>query len=206
MKILVTEQLPGGATDVACRLSAVGHEITYCHALGQSSAQCVGTSTGGRCPLADPDVAVAVDVRTHEGPLTVREFLGAMCAVRNGTPLVVCGPVSDRRLAPWSDADITCDPEQVVDACTAAASAVGATAHRAVVTAVARVARQMTGHRELAVSLRERRGTIDVEITTARRVQPQVCQAIRTVVRGTLSRYTPNWSYADVRFRTPLYV
>jgi hypothetical protein len=201
MKVLITEQLPGSAAVVAGLLGEAGHQVTYCHASGQSNTQCIGLTSTGRCPLADLEVAVAVDSRTHAGPMTAREF-GALCALRHGTPLVVTGPVPDPAASPWRDADARCEPDRVVDACEEAAAPTGAAAHRAVAAAATRVLRQFTGGQHLAVSLRLRKGAVDAVVTTDRPLRPLVCEAIRMVVRTSLSPYTPSWPYADVRFQT----
>jgi hypothetical protein len=155
---------------------------------------------GARCPLDDVDVAVVLDARTHPGPMTVRE-IGALCALRHRTPLVISGPVPDADRSPWRDADAECDGD-VVDACMAAVSPVGTTAQRAVAAAATRTMRQLSRGQRLSVTLQQRRGTIDAEITTDRRLPPPVREAIRTMVRTTLAPYTASWPYADVRFRT----
>jgi hypothetical protein len=155
---------------------------------------------GARCPIDDVDVAVVVDARTSAAPMTVRE-LGALCALRHGTPLVISGPVPDSYRSPWRDADAECDGD-VVDACVAAISPAAATAQRAVTAAATRTLQQFSRGQRLHVTLQERRGTIDAEITTDRRLPPPVCDAIRAAVRASLAPYTTSWPYADVRFRT----
>ena len=200
MKVLITEQLPGGAAGLVSRIRQAGHQVAYCHGFGQGSIECSGMMLGARCPLDDIDVAVVVDARTHPGPLTVRE-VGALCALRHGTPLVISGPVPDSHRSPWRDADAECDGD-VVDACEAAVSPVGKTAHHAVAMAATRTLRQLSRGERLSVTLQQRRGTIDAEITTDRRLPPQVCEAIRAIVRTSLAPYTTSWPYADVRFRT----
>ena len=94
MKILITEQRPGAATEVAQRLGAAGHTLTYCHSPDPDDAPCVALGATGRCPLTDLDVAVVVDTRVDRAAITDTEF-GAVCALRHGTPLVVAGPVPD---------------------------------------------------------------------------------------------------------------
>jgi hypothetical protein len=203
MKVLITEQLPGSSTIVAGRLGAAGHHVTYCHRPGQPSIECVGLAANGRCPLTEPDIAVVVDARSHRGPLTVREF-GAVCALRHGTPLVVAGPVPDVQVSPWRDADVRCEPDDVVNACDDAAAPVGAAAHRVVAIAATRVLSQSGSlHQQLSVALHLRKGIVTAVITTRRRLPPPMCEAIRTVVRTSLAPHTPTWQYAEVRYRTP---
>jgi hypothetical protein len=201
MKVLITEQLPGGAAGVVSRIREAGHQVAYCHGFGQESMGCAGMMLGTQCPLDHLDVAVVVDARTHAGPMTVRE-VGALCALRHGTPLVISGPVPDSYRSPWRDADVKCDGD-VVDACETAVSPVGPAAQRAVAAAATRTLQQLSHGRRLGVTLQQRRGPIDVEITTDRRLPPPVCEAIRAVVRATLASYTTSWQYADVRFRPP---
>jgi hypothetical protein len=200
MKVLITEQLPGGAAGVVSRIREAGHQVAYCHGFGPDNIECSGMMLGARCPLDDVDVAVVLDARTHPGPMTVRE-IGALCALRHRTPLVISGPVPDADRSPWRDADAECDGD-VVDACMAAVSPVGTTAQRAVAAAATRTMRQLSRGQRLSVTLQQRRGTIDAEITTDRRLPPPVREAIRTMVRTTLAPYTASWPYADVRFRT----
>jgi hypothetical protein len=202
MKVLITEQLPGSSTTVAGRLGAAGHQVTYCHRPGQPSIECIGLAANGGCPLADPDIAVVVDARSHCGPLTIREF-GAVCALRHGTPLVVAGPVPDVQVSPWRDADVRCEPDDVVNACEDTAAPVGAAAHRAVAMAATRVLRQSGPRRQqLSVVLHLRKGIVTAVITTKRRLPPPVCEAVRAVVRTSLAPYTSAWQYAEVRYRT----
>lgn len=202
MKVLITEQLPGSSTVTAGRLGRAGHHITYCHCPGQPSIECVGLAANGRCPLAGSDIDVVVDARSHCGPLTVREF-GAVCALRHGTPLVVAGPVPDVQVSPWRDAEVRCEPDDVVNACEDAAAPVGATAHRAVTVAATRVLRQSGSPREpLSVVLHLRKGIVTAIITTKRRLPPPMCEGIRAVVRTSLAPYTSAWQYAEVRYRT----
>lgn len=200
MKVLITEQLPGGAAGVVSRIREAGHQVAYCHGFGPDNIECSGMMLGARCPLDDVDVAVVLDARTHPGPMTVRE-IGALCALRHGTPLVISGPVPDAHRSPWRDADAKCDGD-VVDACEAATSPVGATVQRAVAAAATRTLQQFSRGQRLRVTLQRRRGTIDAEITTDRRLPPQVREAIRTMVRTALAPHTASWRYADVRFRT----
>jgi hypothetical protein len=200
MKVLITEQLPGGAVELVSRIRQAGHQVAYCHGFGEGSIECSGMMLGAWCPLDETDVAVVVDARTHPGPPTVRE-VGALCALRHGTPLVISGPVPDSYRSPWRDAEAECDGD-VVDACEAAVSPVGKTAHHAVTIAATRTLRQLHRGDRLSVTLQQGRGTIDAEITTDRRLPPRVCEAIRTIVRTSLAPYTTSWSYADVRFRT----
>jgi hypothetical protein len=200
MKVLITEQLPGGAAGVVSRIREAGHQVVYCHGFGPDNIECSGMMLGARCPLDHVDVAVVLDARTHPGPMTVRES-GALCALRHGTPLVISGPVPDAHRSPWRDADAECDGD-VVDACTAAVSPVGTTAQRAVAAAATRTMRQLSRGQRLNVTLQQRRGTIDAEITTDRRLPPPVREAIRTMVRTALAPHTASWRYAAVRFRT----
>jgi hypothetical protein len=116
MKILITEQRPGAATEVAQRLGAAGHTLTYCHSPGPDDAPCVTFGATGRCPLADLDVAVVVYARMDRAAFTDAEF-GAVCALRHGTALVVAGPVPDEDASPWRDADVRCKSADVVAAC-----------------------------------------------------------------------------------------
>ena len=199
MKILITEQRPGSAAEVAQRLGAAGHIPTYCHAPDREET-CVGLSKGGRCPLADVDVPVVVDARSDAADMTDSEF-GAICAIRHGTPLVVAGPVPNPDLSPWREADRRCDPRDVVAACEEATSPVGATAHREVTAAATRVMRRLGVTHSPRIVLRKRPGAVGAFITTDRALPPGTREAIRIAVRARLAPYTPHWQYAEVIFR-----
>ncbi|HEU0213617.1 MAG TPA: hypothetical protein VFR13_06015 [Jiangellaceae bacterium] len=201
MKILISEQRDGAATEVAQRLGAAGHSLVYCHVPGSGDGACVALSDNGRCPLADTDVAVVVDARTDDTAFTDAEF-GAVCALRHATPLVVVGPVPDRTVSPWRDADVRCETRDVVAACERAAAAVGATPHRAVAAAATRVIRRFGIDEQPKVVLRERHNVVDAFITTGRALPPSVREATRLAVRAGLAPYTKHWSYADVIFRS----
>jgi hypothetical protein len=201
MKILITEQRPGAATEVAQRLGAAGHTLTYCHSPDPDDAPCVALGATGRCPLTDLDVAVVVDTRVDRAAITDTEF-GAVCALRHGTPLVVAGPVPDENASPWRDADVRCKPADVVAACHQAASPFGATAHRAVTAAATRVLGHAGISEQVRVALRERKGVVDVYVTTGRALPANARAATRLAVRAALAPYTRFWLYGDVIFRS----
>ena len=201
MKILITEQRPGAATEVAQRLGAAGHMLTYCHSPDPDDAPCVALGATGRCPLAELEVAVVVDARVDRAAITDAEF-GAVCALRHGTPLVVAGPVPDENTSPWRDADVRCKPEDVVAACDQAASPVGAAAHRAATAAATRVMDQAGISEQVRVALRKREGVVDAYITTGRALPSNARAATRVAVRAALAPYTRFWLYGDVIFRS----
>jgi hypothetical protein len=201
MKILITEQRPGAATEVAQRLGAEGNTLTYCHSPEPDDAPCVALGATGRCPLTNLDVAVVVDARVDRAAITNAEF-GAVCALHHGTPLVVTGPVPDENTSPWRDADVRCEPADVVAACNQAASPFGAAAHRAATAAATRVLGHAGISEQVRVSLRERHGVVDAYVTTGRALPPAARAAIRLGVRAALAPYTRFWLYGDVIFRS----
>jgi hypothetical protein len=77
MKILISEQRDGAATEVAQRLGAAGHSLVCCHAPGSGDPSCVALTDNGRCPLADTDVAVVVDARMDDTAFADTEFVAA---------------------------------------------------------------------------------------------------------------------------------
>jgi hypothetical protein len=200
MKILITEQRPGAATEVAQRLGAAGNTLTYCHSPEPDDAPCVALGSTGRCPLTNLDVAVVVDARVDQAVITNAEF-GAVCALRHGTPLVVAGPVPDENASPWRDADVRCEPADVVAVCNQAASPIGATAHRAATAAATTVLGQAGISEQVRVALRERKGVVDSYVTTGRALPPNARAATRLAVRAALAPYTRFWLYGDVIFR-----
>ena len=201
MKILISEQRDGAATEVAQRLGAAGHSLEYCHAPGSGDGSCVALTDNGRCPLADTDVAVVVDARMDDTAFADTEF-GAVCALRHATPLVVVGPVPEGSISPWRDADVCCAPQDVVAACEGATTTFGSTAHRAVTSAATGVIRRFGIQEQPRVVLRERHNVVDAFITTGRRLPLSVREATRLAVRAGLAPYTKHWNYAEVIFRS----
>lgn len=201
MKVLVTEQLPGGAVDVAAPLAAAGHIVTHCHLPNDGApGGCLAQVPGARCPLASGDIDVFVDARSDAGPMTAREF-GVACALRGGTPVVIAGPVPEQDRWPWNEADVQCAPGDVVAACHRALSPTGPAAHRAVAEAARRVLRQAKAPLQPSIELRSKRGAVDVLVTTDRALSPATREAVRSAARASLAAYTPLWQYAQVYFK-----
>jgi hypothetical protein len=76
---------------VADRLTRAGHEVLRCVEPGSPPFPCAGLR-GGHCPIAVEDgidAAVVVRVRPHPRPRLTD--IGAICALRDGIPLVVTG-------------------------------------------------------------------------------------------------------------------
>jgi hypothetical protein len=197
MKILITAPQPEAGAAAAALLGAAGHTVAFCHNDG-GSVLCAGLAAGRICPLAAGDIDVVVDARADAGAISPREF-GVLCALNHGTPLVVAGPVPDQG-HPWRDADVLCAAEDVAAGCKVAISPIGPSSLRAVRSAATRVLRQHGAGEELTLIIRTRNGEIDVFVTPDRPLAPAVREAIRSVVRAALARYTTDWAYAQVYF------
>lgn len=197
MKILITAPQPEAGAAAAELLAAAGHTVEFCHN-DDGSALCAGLETGRICPLAAGDIDVVVDARADADVMSPREF-GVLCALNHGTPLVVAGPVSDQG-HPWRDADVLCAAEDVAAGCNVAISPIGPSSLRSVRSAAIRVLRQHGAGDELTLTVRPRRGEIDVFVTPDRPLAPPVREAIRSVVRAALAPYTTDWAYAQVYF------
>ena len=84
--LLLHDIVPDGA--VAHELREAGYEILRCSPVGSRPFPCVGVS--GRCPL---DGTVDVAVVVHDRPTTdlAPAEVGAICAQRDGIPIVMAG-------------------------------------------------------------------------------------------------------------------
>lgn len=87
MHVLVTEQNPGQATELARRLRYLGCTVSTCH--DNTTDICNGVVPGG-CPLEGRRPADLVITVRGERELTAREY-GAVCGVRAGLPVVLTG-------------------------------------------------------------------------------------------------------------------
>jgi hypothetical protein len=201
MKILVTEKASGDGVDASRRLTAFGHEVVRCHDPADSTdAVCLALRPGGRCPLKEHRVGAVLGVRGTGGPVTAWES-GMLCALRSGTPLVVCGE-ADRHVAPWNRADRWCGPEEVVTACERAASPASATVHRELARAVRRVLASHRADPRASILVAERGEVASVFVTTARPVGGEARSDIRAEVRLVLAPYTRVSPFTQVVFLT----
>jgi hypothetical protein len=90
---------------VADTLTGAGHEVVRCNPTGNQAFPCVGVT--GRCPL---DGTVDVAVVVHDHPTTGFDAgeIGAICAVRDGIPLVLAGTGAASPLQEVATAVATC--------------------------------------------------------------------------------------------------
>jgi hypothetical protein len=88
MKILLVEDVPGGAAATEAELVAAGHTVVGCMP-ADPSAPCRALEPLGECPLDAGDIDVAVASRSG-GDLTASER-GALCAARYRVPVVITG-------------------------------------------------------------------------------------------------------------------
>lgn len=115
MKVLLLESEPGAARYVERSLTAAGHGVVRCHEPGLPTFPCAGlVDPEGRCPLDDPEVAVAVTVRAHVRPTPSPGEDGVVCAIRRKVPVVAAGRTVLNPFTPWLAADV--DEDDVVAA------------------------------------------------------------------------------------------
>ena len=118
----------------ATELEAGGCRVLRCHEPGQPAFPCNALIEGRTCPL-DVGFDVVVTVRARPLSEPCQAELGVICALHQGTPLVVAGVASERPFGPWASlaveqgGDVVTACEKVVGA-TAVAIAPGARAHR----------------------------------------------------------------------------
>ncbi len=122
-------------------------------------APCAGLAPGGRCPLADGDVDLVVDVRRTPGPMTAREA-GLLCGMHSGVPTLVAGSPPTGATLPDT---ATCEAGDLAAACAEAIPATGAEVRRAVTDALAPILRREGVHP--AVQLAELDGTVHLYIS-----------------------------------------
>jgi hypothetical protein len=87
---------------VVDELAGSNCEVLRCVEPGRPAFPCVGLRTGS-CPLdagGTVDVAVAVRSRAHPRPRLAE--LGAVCALRDGIPLVIAGSRALNPFEPWA--------------------------------------------------------------------------------------------------------
>jgi hypothetical protein len=107
----------------ATELEAGGCRVLRCHEPGEPAFPCNALIEGRTCPL-DVGFDVVVTVRARPLSEPCQAELGVICALHQGTPLVVAGVGSDRPFGQWASLAV----EQGGDVVTACEKVVGATA------------------------------------------------------------------------------
>lgn len=120
MRVLVMESNPYAADAAASEIATAGHQVVRCFERDLGNFPCNALYAGGRCPLDDGEVDVAVVVRGHAWPSSMPLERGAVCAVRAGVPLVDAGVTARSPFERWAAVTVG-EGESIVDACTAAA-------------------------------------------------------------------------------------
>ncbi len=199
LTVLVTAAEGVDVSRAARRLVTAGHRVTYCHprSAATPAPACAALASGESCPLETTTADVVVAVCDDDHAACWHE-LGVLCALRQGIPLVVCGPVDVSR-PPWDEADAHCDLAGLPAACAAAISPTGRAARRAVTRAVRRELTHANQTPAVGVRLGERAGTLQVVLTTTT-LPPRVRERVRGAVRAALAPYTQRWESAGVLF------
>src|SRR5215468_5545558 len=161
MEILLTEAAPGDADAVASKLDAAGHNVSRCNLPG--SDRCASLVNRVGCPLQEGVISAVVDVRRGPRGFGLHE-LGAMCAVRAGVPLVVCGPTAGED-GPWRDADVRCTEDALLDVLTFADAVTGLAGRRRVEHAVTATLRAFGHPGAAVVAIRSEPGVVPITIT-----------------------------------------
>lgn len=180
MKALLLHDI-GSDDPFAAALRSAGHEVIRCAPPGRPGFPCDGSK--GACPL---DATVDVAVVVHDRPSTDISpgEAGAVCALRDGVPLVLAGHA---RQHPFGDriGAVAASPDDVVSACERAVAGrlaalgrrVGGTvvrdgdAIRVTLPPGASSAQAVLAHQALKAAARAAR-IVDVEI--AQRPDPEV--------------------------------
>ncbi|WP_155353413.1 hypothetical protein [Acrocarpospora macrocephala] len=188
MKVLVTESVPAAGTVPGAMLALDGHNVVFCHPAGADvgPAPCIGLAVGGRCPLRPGEVDLVVDIRPAPGPFTMREA-GAMCAVRTGTPLLIAGrPPTGSTLA--EEAVEVCEQDELLAACAKAVAPTGPVVRRAVIEAVAPIARRLGETAD--VRLLDVEGTVHIYVSLLNDPDDVVIEDIRRAAWLAFTRAT----------------
>jgi hypothetical protein len=194
MEILLTEAAPGDADAVASKLEAAGHNVSRCNLPGSDCCASLVNRVG--CPLQEGAISAVVDVRRRPQEFGVHE-LGAMCAVRAGAPLVVCGPAAGEE-GPWRDADVRCTEDALLDVLTFADAVTGLAGRRRVEHAVTATLRAFGQAGAAEVAVRSEPGVVLVAITVDGPVGALLRRDLQVAVRGALAGLTPHWAQAQV--------
>lgn len=118
LNVLLVESQPGSGLADAARLTEAGHRVFGCfpERWGNQHRQhpfvCTGVSEGS-CPI-EHGIDVALVVRPHPMPRPSGLEAGALCALRQGIPLVERGTEDADPYQPWLDGRVYGD---VVRAC-----------------------------------------------------------------------------------------
>lgn len=102
MDVLVVESNVGAGDEAIRELRAAGHRAHTCFAQGMETFPCRALFAGGRCPLDEPGVDVALLLRAHPWPSPTSRERGVVCALRAGVPLVVAGQLALDPFERWA--------------------------------------------------------------------------------------------------------
>ena len=120
MRVLLMESDAWAADRAGRRLREAGHQTVRCLDADLDSFPCRALQPGGHCPIDCARVDVALLVRARPWPGFTPRELGAVCALRDGLPLVVLGGES---AGPWGPlATVIGEEADVVAACESAAA------------------------------------------------------------------------------------
>jgi hypothetical protein len=116
MNILVLESNVGAGEKASRELRAAGHQAFTCLEQGMESFPCRALFAGGRCPLDDETIDVALLVRAHPWPSPTQRERGVSCALRAGVPLVVAGQTALDPYERWAAEQVD-GTDAVVEVC-----------------------------------------------------------------------------------------
>lgn len=97
MRVLLIESEPGSGVDDAIELTRRNHQVFRCYHDGDTL--CAGI-TRGACPL-DASIDVALIERDGAASAPTAFETGAVCAIRQGVPLVERGSLDNDPYGPW---------------------------------------------------------------------------------------------------------
>lgn len=85
------------------QLVSAGRKVHRCSDSVESPFPCNALVAGRGCPLDKAAVDVVLDVHTQARPKLALSEVGAICGLRHGLPLVVCGISDGSVLAAWAE-------------------------------------------------------------------------------------------------------
>jgi hypothetical protein len=102
--------------DAASQLAAAGRSVHRCCDSAEAPFPCNALMPGRGCPLDNHDVDVVLLVRSRPTPEPTMAEMGAVCALRDGLPLIVGGLSGATVFSQWAtpippagDLVATCD-------------------------------------------------------------------------------------------------
>jgi hypothetical protein len=119
-EVLVVGADDWAINDATTQLRAAGRTVHRCSESAEAPFPCNALIPGRGCPLDRRDVDVVLNIRTRPDAQPTLSEMGAICALRDGIPLVVAGMPEISGFSVWAervpvDGDIVSTCDRVVE-------------------------------------------------------------------------------------------